>query len=223
MGNQYSLLQNQNLIKQIPLRPSQRESLNGQYPYQIDHNRTALFSGNIFFHRPINYKLAALTFDDAPDSLFAPVVLDVLMNYNVKVTFFSLGSCVHQNSDIIKRIATEGHIIGNHTYDHLDITKIPADQVREQIRNPKKELIRQPSFSHNAETLGSENGIFIVQEPLAAVWVWLRNDAVIMPWFNSPTNFYESLATNFSGRQNMTVSGVLSRWPTRMELRLDFL
>jgi peptidoglycan-N-acetylglucosamine deacetylase len=142
MVNQNYSIQNQNLTKQIPVLPSKPELFSVQQPYQIDPNRTALFPGNVFSHRSINYKLVALTFDDAPDSLFAPVLLDVLMHYDVKVTFFSLGRCAHQNPDMVKRMVDEGHIIGNHTYDHLDITKIPADQVREQVQRTEDEIYR---------------------------------------------------------------------------------
>jgi peptidoglycan-N-acetylglucosamine deacetylase len=95
---------------------------------------------NVFSQRSIDYKLVALTFDDAPDSLFAPVILDILMHYDVKATFFILGSCAHQNPDMVKSIVSQGHIVGNHTYDHLDITKIPADQVREQIQRTEDEI-----------------------------------------------------------------------------------
>ena len=73
-------------------------------------------------------------------------MLDILKHYDVKVTFFALGRCAHQNPDMVKRIVNEGHIIGNHTYDHLDITKIPADQVREQIQKTEDEIYQIVGF-----------------------------------------------------------------------------
>jgi peptidoglycan/xylan/chitin deacetylase (PgdA/CDA1 family) len=140
MLNQSCLIQNQNLMKQILPMFSQRDPMNAQQPYQIDQSRTEQYAGNVFSYGSINYKLAALTFDDAPDSLFLPVMLDILAHYDVKATFFSLGSCAHQNPDMVERIVKEGHIIGNLTYDHLDITKIPAEQVREQIQKTEDEI-----------------------------------------------------------------------------------
>lgn len=102
-------------------------------PYQIDRNWIAQYPGYIFTQGPANCKLAALTFDDAPDALFGPLLLDILAGYNVKATFFCLGTCVEQNPDIVQRIAQEGHIIGNHSYDHADLTTLTPDQVREEV------------------------------------------------------------------------------------------
>ncbi|HBF36611.1 MAG TPA: polysaccharide deacetylase family protein [Firmicutes bacterium] len=112
-----------------------------QQHYQIDPNVAAKFPGNIFTQGP-SFKYVALTFDDAPDSLFAPVMLDIFSRYNIKVTFFCLGNCVHQNSDMLKQIAREGHIIGNHTYDHVDLSKLPPNQVRDQIQRTADEIYR---------------------------------------------------------------------------------
>jgi Predicted xylanase/chitin deacetylase len=112
-----------------------------QQPYQVDPNVAAKFPGSIFLQGPGN-KYVALTFDDAPDSLFAPVMLDIFARYNVKVTFFCLGNCVKQNPDMVKRIAGEGHIIGNHTYDHTDLSKLPPEQVREQVQKAADEIYR---------------------------------------------------------------------------------
>ncbi|HBE79883.1 MAG TPA: polysaccharide deacetylase family protein [Firmicutes bacterium] len=110
-----------------------------QQPYITDPNQEIPSSGNIFYHGPTN-KLAALTFDDVPDSLFAPILLEILARYDVKATFFALGKCAHQNSSMVGQIVQKGHIIGNHTYDHLDITKISAEQVREQILRTEEEI-----------------------------------------------------------------------------------
>ncbi len=112
-----------------------------EQPYQIDPNVITKFPSNIFTQGP-SFKYVALTFDDAPDSLFAPVILDIFSGYNVKATFFCLGNCVHQNPDMLKRIAREGHIIGNHTYDHVDLSKLPPDQVRDQVQRTADEIYR---------------------------------------------------------------------------------
>ncbi len=112
-----------------------------EQPYRIDPNVAAKFPGSIFTEGP-GFKYAALTFDDAPDSLFAPIMLDIFSRYNIKVTFFCLGNCVHQNPDMLKRIATEGHIIGNHTYDHVDISKLSPEQVRDQVQRTADEIYR---------------------------------------------------------------------------------
>jgi peptidoglycan/xylan/chitin deacetylase (PgdA/CDA1 family) len=58
-----------------------------------------------------------LTFDDGP-SKWTPQVLDVLKEYGVPATFFVLGEQAEANEETIRRIASEGHALGNHTYDH---------------------------------------------------------------------------------------------------------
>jgi len=57
----------------------------------------------------------AITFDDGPHSEFTPKVLDLLKKHNAKATFFCIGQQVEKYPEIIRRILTEGHVIGNHT------------------------------------------------------------------------------------------------------------
>lgn len=62
-------------------------------------------------------KTAYLTFDDGP-SENTEIILDVLSRYGAKATFFVLGQSAERNPDILKRIFSEGHSIGNHSYNH---------------------------------------------------------------------------------------------------------
>ena len=66
-------------------------------------------------------KVVYLTFDDGPSTTNTPNVLDTLDKYNVKATFFILGKSIDEgteNKEILKRIANDGHAIGNHSYSH---------------------------------------------------------------------------------------------------------
>lgn len=74
-------------------------------------------------------KYAFLTFDDGPSTTVTPKILDILDDYNVKATFFVLGKMVEQNSDLLKRIAENGHGIGNHTYSHNYRLLYPGNNV----------------------------------------------------------------------------------------------
>lgn len=65
------------------------------------------------------YKRVFLTFDDGPSRSVTPLILDVLKANNVKATFFTLGSRVKQNPQIVKRAYEEGHYIANHGYSHV--------------------------------------------------------------------------------------------------------
>ena len=71
----------------------------------------------------------ALTFDDGPDPKWTPMILDILKKYNVKATFFLVGSQAEQYPDLVKRIVDEGHIVGNHTYTHANLAVIPQREV----------------------------------------------------------------------------------------------
>ena len=63
-------------------------------------------------------KTVSLTFDDGPDVTTTPVILDILQEFNVKATFFIIGSRAEKHPDIIRRIHGEGHLIGGHSYSH---------------------------------------------------------------------------------------------------------
>jgi peptidoglycan/xylan/chitin deacetylase (PgdA/CDA1 family) len=60
----------------------------------------------------------ALTFDDGPHPEFTPRILDILSEHGVRTTFFVIGRFAREHPEIIKRMAREGHTIGNHTLDH---------------------------------------------------------------------------------------------------------
>jgi len=60
-----------------------------------------------------------LTFDDGPIPIVTPFVLNILKQYNAKATFFCIGDNIRKHSDVFEQVKTEGHAIGNHTYNHL--------------------------------------------------------------------------------------------------------
>jgi len=94
----------------------------------------------------------ALTFDDGPDPSTTPAILDILHNYNIKATFFVVGARAEQHPDLINRIVSEGHTLGNHTYYHRDLTKLSPDQVLEELRGWQA-VIDQALGSHFQGTL----------------------------------------------------------------------
>jgi len=66
---------------------------------------------------PPQEKIAYLTFDDGPTEV-TPQILDTLKKYSIKATFFVLGTAAEKNTEIVKRIVAEGHVLANHTYCH---------------------------------------------------------------------------------------------------------
>ncbi|MGG1658320.1 polysaccharide deacetylase family protein [Brevibacillus sp. NRS-1366] len=85
-------------------------------------------------------KEVALTFDDGPDLLWTPRVLDVLAHYQIKATFMCVGQMVKYNPNMLVRMVEEGHIIGNHSWDHPYFTKIPLSAVQEQVERTTKQI-----------------------------------------------------------------------------------
>ncbi len=69
-------------------------------------------------------KQVVISFDDGPDPQWTPKILDVLKQYNVKATFFTIGLEAEKYPGLLKRIYREGHEIGNHTFTHPDISNI---------------------------------------------------------------------------------------------------
>ena len=75
----------------------------------------------------------AITFDDGPSPVWTPQLLDGLKERNVKATFFLIGENAKNNPELVKREAEEGHLIGNHTYHHVEITRVPDETAQEEI------------------------------------------------------------------------------------------
>ena len=79
-------------------------------------------------------KVVALTFDDGPDPVNTPLLLDVLKKHDAKATFFLLGIKVEKNPDLVKRMSDEKHELGNHSYSHADFNRHDDDFVRAEIQ-----------------------------------------------------------------------------------------
>lgn len=74
-----------------------------------------------------------LTFDDGPNAVTTPQVLDTLKKEKVHATFFVVGSHVPAQAQLVRRIHLEGHEIGNHSWSHPHMEKLNPRQVRQQI------------------------------------------------------------------------------------------
>jgi peptidoglycan-N-acetylglucosamine deacetylase len=84
--------------------------------------------------------VASLTFDDGPDPVYTPKVLDALSKYDARATFFMVGEAAHSHPDIVERVAREGHIIGNHSWNHFAFPLIPLAEQWNQIRKCQRVL-----------------------------------------------------------------------------------
>lgn len=75
----------------------------------------------------------ALTFDDGPSEEFTLPILDILRDYEVPATFFMVGSHVEKFPEVAKRVADDGHAIGNHTQNHRNIPTLSTLEVQKEI------------------------------------------------------------------------------------------
>jgi len=74
-----------------------------------------------------------LTFDDGPVLEITPWVLSALREYNAKATFFCVGANIEKHPEVFQQIISEGHSIGNHTYNHLNGWKTKTKEYLENI------------------------------------------------------------------------------------------
>lgn len=96
--------------------------------------------GDIVWNISTKKKVIALTFDDGPHPVYTPKILDILKKNNAKATFFIVGENVDKNKDILKRILSEGHEIGNHTFTHPNTHKIAISRLRKEISDTDKAI-----------------------------------------------------------------------------------
>ena len=83
---------------------------------------------NAYYAEDTSEKKLYLTFDAGFENGNTPAILDALKKHDVKATFFVVGSYINDNPDLIKRIHEEGHLIGNHTYHHPDMSQIATKE-----------------------------------------------------------------------------------------------
>jgi len=90
-------------------------------------------------------KNVALTFDDGPNEKYTPMILKILQEKNVHATFFLIGRHAQQNPELVKQIYQAGHEIGNHTYSHKELTKIPSGEIKKEV---EKKLGWKPNLDY---------------------------------------------------------------------------
>ena len=88
---------------------------------------------NFFWRAQVAQPEVYLTFDDGPNPEITPWALDQLAACDAKATFFLVGANVERYPEIVKRIAAEGHAIGNHTHTHVSGWKESSGSYLEQI------------------------------------------------------------------------------------------
>ena len=92
-----------------------------------------------------------LTFDDQGSKAQVETILDILKENMVKAIFFPVGKWAEQNTELIDRMKAEGHLVGNHTYSHSNLTKLSEEEVRREIEHGAgQDFLRLPYGASNA-------------------------------------------------------------------------
>ncbi|MFT3728882.1 MAG: glycosyltransferase [Terricaulis sp.] len=152
----------------------------GTRSYDVDR-RSGLITDESYVTYPTSWLVArqgdtdglvALTFDDGPDPRWTPQILDILKRHHVKATFFMIGEAAAAQPDLVRRVAREGHEIGNHSFLHPNMAHVDPERVRleltatqraiESIVGRSTRLFRPP---FNADADPSSDG------ELMPVWV----------------------------------------------------
>ena len=136
-------------------------------------------------------KLIALTFDDGPHPKETDKVLDVLNKYNIKATFFIAGKHAKWYTNPLIRASKEGHEIGNHTFNHPDISNLSLSKIEEEIvkcedtlveiTGKKPTLFRPPYGSYKRSDLEE-----VAKKHDYKIILWTTIDA--RDWENPPAS-----------------------------------
>ena len=89
----------------------------------------------------------ALTFDDGPNARYTPMLLDGLKKRNIRASFFLIGENIEGNEDILLQMRKDGHLIGNHTWDHVQLDKIPRRKPDWKLKKQITESMKLPEFT----------------------------------------------------------------------------
>ena len=164
-------------------------------------------------------KRVFLTFDDGPTKEVTPHILDILKEYNIKATFFVLGTYAKKNPDIIKRAYDEGHYIANHGYSHKYGTIYKSANTVLEEYNKTEEIIKDalndesysshlfrfPGGSHGGpyENIKKQARNKLKEEGIAYLdWSALTYDAIGV---NSKEKILENLKSTINGWNNVVV------------------
>lgn len=112
---------------------------------------TAQWFGRTFTGSGRHSREIALTFDDGPNDVHTPRLLEVLAKHNVQATFFMIGRYVELFPDVAREVAQSGHVIGNHTFTHPNLIFTSGLQTRIQLQECDRAL---------STTIGPHSSLF---------------------------------------------------------------
>lgn len=107
----------------------------GMKPDVMEKDVQKLEAYNGYFMDRTEPKALYLTFDEGYENGYTSKILDVLEEKGVKAAFFVTGPYLESQTELVKRMIDDGHIVGNHTVNHINLPSESADKVKEELNN----------------------------------------------------------------------------------------
>lgn len=130
---------------------------------------------NMFINGP-DKKMVALTFDDGPDGNVTPAIIDILDKYQVRGSFFFLGSEVEAYPEVVKNAYNKGNLILSHSYHHVDLTTLSKEEIRLEIDRAGKAIKsvigKEPAILRTPYGETNENVAMIAQNEGDSIVLW---------------------------------------------------
>ena len=136
-----------------------------------------------------NKKVVALTFDDGPDGNTTPQALDILAKYKIKATFFVQGKNIAGNEAILKRMQSEGHEVGNHSWNHPILTKLSLEDAKKQLTDTedaitkvlgKSSKLMRPPYGANSDDIRNRLDLSFIMRDVDSLDWKSKNEAAIL-------------------------------------------
>ncbi|BAH44667.1 MULTISPECIES: delta-lactam-biosynthetic de-N-acetylase [Brevibacillus] len=137
-----------------------KKSKNGQLPSINEEGFKSIVDrhGAVFLGDTTKKELY-LTFDNGYENGFTPKILDTLLAKKVPAIFFVTGHFVKEQPELLKRMAKEGHLIGNHSWSHPDMTTVPNQKIKDELTKVS-DAVQQVIGQANMRYLRPPRGIF---------------------------------------------------------------
>ncbi|XEC95201.1 delta-lactam-biosynthetic de-N-acetylase [Paenibacillus tarimensis] len=137
-----------------------KKSRGGQ-PASIDQEgfKEVLHKNGGVFLGDTGQKNLYLTFDNGYENGYTEPILDVLNERQVPAAFFVTGHYIKDQPELLKRMVREGHIIGNHSWSHPDMTTLSDEQIKTEL-NKVKQAVREVTGQQDMAFLRPPRGIF---------------------------------------------------------------
>ena len=114
--------------------PASFDKINEQQMYEMLQQG---INTHVVWRGPGTYKNVCLTFDDGPNPAYTPRILQILKEKKVRATFYLIGQHAQQHPDLVKKIYESGHELGDHTFSHVELPKVPSDKIKQEVESTR--------------------------------------------------------------------------------------